>query len=166
MKLATFIKYIYFTVPNNMQHYILNTSISFNINISHQFFDYRITFVNLQHKKTNLKSEFVFKNWVLTLFKDFTNTKINLNKKYLFMVRFPKVIPVRTVLFLSTLLQFNRSLSRKENSYSFSSSKNDSYNTLKILLFLKLYIRQGKYWRIPFPRFLVAWNDIKMRCSK
>ena len=32
---------------------------SFNTNISHQLFDYTITFVNSQHKKTNSKGDFV-----------------------------------------------------------------------------------------------------------
>ena len=36
---------------------------SFNSNkISHQLFDYRITFVNSQHQKTNSKGDFVLKN--------------------------------------------------------------------------------------------------------
>ena len=28
-----------------------------------------------------------------------------------------------------------------------------------------LYSKQGRYWQIANPRFLVAWNSIKMRCS-
>ena len=34
---------------------------SFNTNISHQLFDYTITFVNSQHKNTNSKGDFVLK---------------------------------------------------------------------------------------------------------
>ena len=33
----------------------------FNINISHQLLDYKITFVNLQHEKTNSKGDLVQK---------------------------------------------------------------------------------------------------------
>ena len=33
---------------------------SFNTNISHQLFDYKITFVNSQHKNINSKGDFVF----------------------------------------------------------------------------------------------------------
>ena len=35
---------------------------SFNTNISHQLFDYTITFVNTQHYNTNSKGDFVLKN--------------------------------------------------------------------------------------------------------
>ena len=41
---------------------------SFNTNISqsHQFFDYKIKFVNLQCESTNSKGDFVLKNWFET----------------------------------------------------------------------------------------------------
>ena len=39
---------------------------SFNINISHQFFDYKITFVNSHRDNTNLNGDFVLKNRVET----------------------------------------------------------------------------------------------------
>ena len=35
---------------------------SFNTNILHQLFKYKIAFVNSQHEKTNLKGDFVIKN--------------------------------------------------------------------------------------------------------
>ena len=35
---------------------------NFNTNISHQIFDYSITFVNSQHKNTNSKGDFVLKS--------------------------------------------------------------------------------------------------------
>ena len=35
---------------------------SFNTNISHQFFDYKITFVNSQRENTNLKG---LTNWLI-----------------------------------------------------------------------------------------------------
>ena len=34
----------------------------FNMNISHQHFDYKIAFVNSQHKNTNFKGDFFLKN--------------------------------------------------------------------------------------------------------
>ena len=45
------------------------------MNIPHQLFYYKITFVNLQHKKTNSKGNFVLKN---VRFEYFWYTKINL----------------------------------------------------------------------------------------
>ena len=36
---------------------------SFNTNISHQLFDYKITFVNSQRKNTNSKGDFKLKTW-------------------------------------------------------------------------------------------------------
>ena len=35
---------------------------SFNANISHHFFYYKITFVNSQHEKTNAKVDLLLKN--------------------------------------------------------------------------------------------------------
>ena len=40
---------------------------SFNTNISHQLFVYKITYVNSQHKNTNSKGDFVLKNQFETL---------------------------------------------------------------------------------------------------
>ena len=36
---------------------------SFNTNISHQIFDYAITFLNSQNQNENSKDDFVLKNW-------------------------------------------------------------------------------------------------------
>ena len=36
---------------------------NFNMNISHQLFDYMITFVNSQPYSTRLKVDFLLKNW-------------------------------------------------------------------------------------------------------
>ena len=36
---------------------------SFNTNISHQLFDYKITLLNSQHENMNSKGDFVLKNW-------------------------------------------------------------------------------------------------------
>ena len=47
---------------NNSNLLILLIPESFNTNISHQLFDYKITFKNLQHEHTNSKSDFVLKN--------------------------------------------------------------------------------------------------------
>ena len=30
---------------------------------------------------------------------------------------------------------------------------------------IDMFIRHGRYWQISRPRFMVAWNGIKMRCS-
>ena len=49
---------------------------SFNMNISHNFFYYKITFVNSKHGHTNSKVDFVLKN----RFKDFLDTKIDLSQ--------------------------------------------------------------------------------------
>ena len=57
----------------------------FNMNISHQLFDYKITFVNSQNKKTNSIDDFDNKKRILNVhFKDFWYTKINLSQKYTF----------------------------------------------------------------------------------
>ena len=60
---------------------------SFNMKISHQLFDYIITFVNSQHLNTNskddLESKVGFKR-----FKDFWYSKINLSQKYPLWLRF------------------------------------------------------------------------------
>ena len=48
---------------------------SFNINISHQLFDYKITFVNSQRENTNSKGDFVHKNWVETFFSKFSGVQ-------------------------------------------------------------------------------------------
>jgi phosphatidylinositol kinase/protein kinase (PI-3 family) len=54
---------------------------SINTNISHQLFDYKITFVNSQN--TNLKGDFVLKTRFEPIdFKDFGYTKINLSSNY------------------------------------------------------------------------------------
>ena len=54
---------------------------SFNTNISHQLFDYKITSVNSQHYTTQLKKVILYSKLVLKVrFKDFWYTKINLNQ--------------------------------------------------------------------------------------
>ena len=51
---------------------------SFNMNISHQLFYYKITFVNSQHENTNSKSDFVQKTGLKCSFLRFLAYKINL----------------------------------------------------------------------------------------
>ena len=49
----------------------------FNTNISHQLFDYKISFVY-----TNLTGDFVLKKWIKVFFKDFWYTKINTKNNF------------------------------------------------------------------------------------
>ena len=44
---------------------------SFNTNISHQIFDYKITIVNSHLENTNSKGNFVLKNWFETFVERF-----------------------------------------------------------------------------------------------
>ena len=55
----------------------------FNANISHQLFDYTITFVNLQRENTNSKGDFIFKNSLKHSFQIFVVYRINLSQKYI-----------------------------------------------------------------------------------
>ena len=51
--------------PPEIENKIICLPESFNINISHQLFDYKITFANSQHK-TLIRCNFVHKNWFET----------------------------------------------------------------------------------------------------
>ena len=66
---------------------ILNSDIfciqeSFNTNISHQLFDYKISFVNSKRENTNLREDFVLKNW----FKNVWYTKIDLSQNLFYFL--------------------------------------------------------------------------------
>ena len=50
---------------------------SFNTNISHQLFGYKITFIISQQKNTNKKKGFCTQNQIKRLFKDLWYLKIN-----------------------------------------------------------------------------------------
>ena len=60
----------------------------FNTNISQQFFDYKITFVNSQRENTNSKGDFVLNNQFT---KDFWYTKINLSQTDLVYQKYLKL---------------------------------------------------------------------------
>ena len=62
------------------------------MNISHQLFYYKITFVNSQRKNTNSKGGFGFKK-ISGIQKDFWNTKINLSQKYMEKEFFQQIRP-------------------------------------------------------------------------
>ena len=62
------------------KHFLLYTR-SFNTNISHQSFDYTITFMNSPHYNTNSKGDFVLETGLNVRFLDFLYTKIyNVNQ--------------------------------------------------------------------------------------
>ena len=52
-----------------MMYKTLCTPESFYMNISHQPFDFKITFMNSKQKNTNLKGDYVLKNYVKASFK-------------------------------------------------------------------------------------------------
>ena len=90
---------------------------SFNTNISHQLFDYKITFGNSQHWNTKFKRLFCTQKPVLNdRLKDFYYTKINLSQKYLLYTR------ILILVFLPFLLQNNlceiTTLNYKFNAYT------------------------------------------------
>ena len=54
---------------------------SFNTNISHQLFEYKITLVIPQHKNAKFKGDFYSKTGLNVCLKDFWYTKIKLRQK-------------------------------------------------------------------------------------
>ena len=52
----------------------------FNTNISHPFFDYKITIINSYYKNTNSKGDFYAKTDLKRFFKRFLVLKINLTQ--------------------------------------------------------------------------------------
>ena len=67
---------------NNFDHNLFCLSETFNTNISHQIFYYKIAFVNLQYENTKSKDNFELRTGLNTRFNDFGYTKINLIQKY------------------------------------------------------------------------------------
>ena len=64
---------------------------SFNKNISHQLFDYTITFVNSQHLNTSSKGDFVLKNMFKRSLKVFWHTIVYYDVGY-YSIDFIRVI--------------------------------------------------------------------------
>ena len=108
LKIREFLTYhaYEFVIPNLSRIYFCLPEI-YNANISHQPFDYIITFVNYKHK---CKRWFCTQKQILNVrFKDFWFTKINLRQKY---TKKSVIMQIHSIFLIQNkLIQFKNALS-------------------------------------------------------